>query len=138
MVSDTSMFLLRLLGWLGLGALLAVGGAIYFLRASGIADMIAQRLSIAHPFRCLWLSVRFCSCALLSLGGSIYFLQAPGHADMIAQRLSIAHPFWRLWLPVRFCSSGRFLLQLRITAAGVVLIGLLLILSALVSLVYHP
>ena len=89
------MFLLRLLGWLGLGALLAVGGAIYFLRA-------------------------------------------PGHADMIAQRLSTAHPFWRLWLPVRFCSSGRFLLQLRITAAGVVLIGLLLILSALVSLVYHP
>jgi hypothetical protein len=89
------MFLLRVLGWLGLGAVVALCGAIYFLRA-------------------------------------------PEHADMIAQRLSTAHPFWRLWLPARFCTSGRLLWQLRITAAGVVLIGLLLILSAFVALVYHP
>jgi hypothetical protein len=89
------MFLLRLLGWLCLGALLALCGAIYFLRA-------------------------------------------PEHAEMIAQRLSTVHPFWRFWLPARFWTSGLLLLQLRITAAGVVLIGLLLILSAFVALVYHP
>jgi hypothetical protein len=89
------MFLLPLLGWLGLGALLALWGAIYFLRA-------------------------------------------PEHAEMIAQRLSTVHPFWRLWLPLRFWTSGLLLLQLRMTAAGVVLIGLLLILSAFASLVYHP
>jgi hypothetical protein len=89
------MFLLRLVGWLGLGALLALGGAIYFLRA-------------------------------------------PEHAEMIAQSLSTVHRFWRLWLPARFWTSGLLLLQLRITAAGVVLIGLLLILSAFASLVYHP
>jgi hypothetical protein len=89
------MFLLRLLGWLGLGALLALCGAIYFLRA-------------------------------------------PEHAEKIAQRFSTVHPLWRLWLPARFWTSGLLLLQLRITAAGVVLIGLLLILSVFVSLVYHP
>ncbi len=89
------MSLLSLLGWLGLGALLALGGAIYFLRA-------------------------------------------PEHADIIARRFSTAHPFWRLWLPARFWTSGILLLQLRITAVGVVLIGLLLILAALASLVYHP
>jgi hypothetical protein len=95
MVSGTSMFLLRALGCLGLGALLALCGAIYFLRA-------------------------------------------PEHAEMIAQRLSTLHPFWRLWLPPRFWTSGILLLQLRVTAAGVVLIGILLILSAFFSLVYHP
>ncbi len=79
-----------------------------------------------------------CLGALLALGGAIYFLRAPEHADMIAQRISTAHPFWRLWLPARFWTSGLLLLQLRVTAAGVVLIGLLLILSAFVSLVYHP
>ena len=95
MVSGTSLFLLRLLGSLGPGALLALCSAIYFLRA-------------------------------------------PEHAEMIAQRLSTVRPFWRLWLPTRFRSSGLLLLQLRIAAAGIALIGLLLILSAFVSLVYHP
>ena len=57
---------------------------------------------------------------------------------MIAQRLSTVHPCWRLWLPTRFWASGLLLFQLRIAAAGIVLIGLLLILSELASLVYHP
>jgi hypothetical protein len=81
-----------------------------------------------------WLSLG----ALLTLGGAIYFLRAPEHADIIARRFSTVHPFWRLGLPARFWTSGILLLQLRITAVGVVLIGLLLILAALASLVYHP
>ena len=52
------MFLLSLLGWLGLGALLALSGAIYFLRAPEHAEMIAQRLSTVHPFWRLWLPTR--------------------------------------------------------------------------------
>jgi hypothetical protein len=49
MVSGASMFLLRLLGWLALGALLPLCGAIYFLRASEHAEMIARGLSRVHP-----------------------------------------------------------------------------------------
>jgi hypothetical protein len=95
MVSSTAMFLLRTIGWIGLGALLILVGATYFLRA-------------------------------------------PEHAQMMTQRISKRHPFWRLWLPTRLWTNGLLLLQLRVTAAGVVLIGLLLILAAFVSLVYHP
>jgi hypothetical protein len=76
--------------------------------------------------------------ALLAMCGAIYFLRAPEHADMIAQRLSQRHPFWRLWLPARFYTSERFLLQLRISAVFLVLIGLTLVLSGFASLVYHP
>jgi hypothetical protein len=95
MVSVTSMFALRVIGWLGLVALMALCGAIYVLRARE-------------------------------------------HADTIAQRISTAHPFWRLWLPACFYTNAILLLQLRVAAAGVVLTGLLLMLSALAALVYHP
>jgi hypothetical protein len=60
------------------------------------------------------------------------------HADTITQRISTAHPFWRLWLPACFYTNAILLLQLRVAAAGVVLTGLLLMLSALAALVYHP
>jgi len=89
------MFVLRVIGWLGLGALIALGGAIYFIRARE-------------------------------------------HADTIAQRISAAHPFWRLWLPPFFYTNAILLLELRIAAAGLVVIGLLLMVSALAALVYHP
>jgi hypothetical protein len=95
MVSGTFMFLLRVIGWLGLGTFIALCGAIYFL-------------------------------------------QAREHADTITQRISRAHPFWRLWLPACFYTNAILLLQLRIAAAGVVLIGLVLMVSALAALVYHP
>jgi hypothetical protein len=76
--------------------------------------------------------------ALIVLGGTVYFLRAREHADTIAQRISTSHPFWRLWLPASFYTSAILLLELRMAAAGVVLIGLVFMVSALVALVYHP
>ncbi len=76
--------------------------------------------------------------ALVALCGAVYFLRAREHADTIAQRISTSHPFWRLWLPASFYTSALLLLELRMAAAGVVLIGLVFMVSALVALVYHP
>ena len=75
---------------------------------------------------------------LIAVSGAVIFLRAREHADKIAQRISTSHPFWRLWLPASFYTSAILLLELRMAAAGVVLIGLVFMLSALVALVYHP
>ena len=74
--------------------------------------------------------------AVLVAAGLRYFLRAQEIADMIASRLAV-RPWQRLWLPARWYTSRRFFWELRISAAGIVIIGALLILSAFAALIYH-
>jgi uncharacterized protein YjeT (DUF2065 family) len=74
--------------------------------------------------------------AVLILSGLVYFRRAQEFADMIAGQLA-THPWRRLWLPARWYTSKKFFWQLRIAAVGTVLIGVMLILSAVGALIHH-
>jgi len=91
-------------------------------------------VSIAFMFLLRALAL-FAIGAFVALCGVIYFIRAREHADMMAHQLSTAHPWRRLWLPARFYTSNRLLWQLRIPAAGFVIIGLVVIICAMAALV---
>ena len=74
--------------------------------------------------------------AVLILSGLAYFRRAQELAEMMAGQLA-THPWRRLWLPARWYTSRKFFWQLRISAIGIIFIGVVLILSVLASLIYH-
>ena len=73
---------------------------------------------------------------VLIVSGLCYFRRAQELADMMAGQLAAAPPWRRLWLPARWRSSKYFFWQFRISAVAIVLIGGMLISSALSPLIY--
>jgi hypothetical protein len=71
---------------------------------------------------------------VMIVSGLVYFRRADEYARMMFERLIASPPWRRLWMPKHFYSRGMLFWQLRLSGAGVTLIGTFLLVVSLIGI----